>query len=77
MVRVSAPGKLMLFGDHAVVHNRPCIVTAVNHRMSVEIEKRKDNKILVNAPEMKVHDYTVSLEGKAARTPPPLSIRFF
>ncbi len=60
MVKVSAPGKLMLFGDHAVVHGRPCIVTAVNHRMSVEMEKREDSKIIINAPEMNINDYTVS-----------------
>lgn len=62
MTKVSAPGKLMLFGDHAVVHGRPCIVTAVNHRMSVEIDKRKDNKITVNAPELKIEDYSISFE---------------
>ena len=37
-VRVSAPGKLMLFGEHAVVYNHPCLVTAVDQRMRVEIE---------------------------------------
>lgn len=32
---VSAPGKLMLFGEHAVVYNRPCIVTAISERLTV------------------------------------------
>ncbi len=62
MIKVSAPGKLMLFGEHAVVHGRPCIVTAVNHRMSVEINKREDDRIILNAPDMNVNDYSVSLE---------------
>src|SRR4030043_356399 len=31
----SAPGKLMLFGEHAVVHGYPCIVTAVDQRIDV------------------------------------------
>jgi mevalonate kinase len=31
----SAPGKLMLFGEHAVVYGHPCIVTAVDLRMQV------------------------------------------
>ncbi len=31
----SAPGKLMLFGEHAVVYGRPCIVTAISERLSV------------------------------------------
>ena len=61
MVKVSAPGKLMLFGDHAVVHNRPCIVTAVDHRISVSLNKRIDNKIVLDAPDMNIKNYTISL----------------
>jgi mevalonate kinase len=57
----SAPGKLMLFGDHAVVHNRPCIVTAVNHRISTNIERTSDKKIILNAPDIDVKDYEVAL----------------
>lgn len=38
-VKTSAPGKLMLFGEHAVVYNRPCIVMAVSSRIYVEAEK--------------------------------------
>lgn len=60
MVKVSAPGKLLLFGDHAVVHGRPCIVTAVDHRISVSLEKRVDDKIVVNAPDLQIENYIVS-----------------
>ncbi|MFA5135795.1 MAG: mevalonate kinase [Patescibacteria group bacterium] len=38
MIKVSAPGKLMLLGDHAVVYGYPCIVTAVDKRLYVEAE---------------------------------------
>ena len=37
-VTVSAPGKLMLFGEHAVVYNHPCLVTAVDQRIRLEAE---------------------------------------
>jgi mevalonate kinase len=37
-IKVSAPGKLMLFGEHAVVYDKPCIVTAVSSRLYVELE---------------------------------------
>lgn len=61
MIKVSAPGKLVIFGEHAVVYNRPCIVTAVNHRMSVSLDKRKDDKIVINAPEVDVKNYTFTI----------------
>lgn len=32
----SAPGKLMLFGEHAVVYGYPCIVTAIDQRLVVQ-----------------------------------------
>jgi len=42
-VAASSPGKLLLFGDHAVVYGYPCIVTAVDQRMMVTItESEKD-----------------------------------
>lgn len=62
MIKVSAPGKLMLFGEHAVVHGRPSIVTAVNHRMGVKVEKRNDDKIVLEAPDVDVHFKTIRLE---------------
>jgi mevalonate kinase len=34
-VTVSAPGKLLLMGDHAVVYGYPCIVTAISERLYV------------------------------------------
>ena len=35
MITVSAPGKLMLMGEHAVVYGYPCIVTAISERLFV------------------------------------------
>ncbi|NLE50541.1 MAG: hypothetical protein GX613_03985, partial [Chloroflexi bacterium] len=37
-IRVSAPGKLMLLGEHAVVHHRPCLVTAMDARLYLKLE---------------------------------------
>ncbi len=42
MIKVSAPGKLMLLGEHAVVYGYPCIVTAVSQRLEVSVSKIDD-----------------------------------
>jgi len=43
----SAPGKLLLFGDHAVVYGHPCIVTAISERLYVsEGEAAGDTRFL-------------------------------
>ncbi len=57
MIKASAPGKLLLFGEHAVVHNRPCIVTAVDQRMEVEASFNGENKLMVNAPQLGIENY--------------------
>lgn len=51
-IKTSAPGKLMLFGEHAVVYNYPCIVTTVSPRVYVEIEKRAE-PLRIIAPQVK------------------------
>jgi mevalonate kinase len=51
-IKVSAPGKLMIFGEHAVVYNRPCIVTAVSSRIHVTIETKKEG-FTIDAPQVK------------------------
>ncbi len=56
-ISVSAPGKLMLLGEHAVVYNRPCIVTAVGQRMHVAIEKLDDPVFQLDAPDVGVENY--------------------
>lgn len=56
-ITVSAPGKLMLFGEHSVVYGFPCIVTAVNHRMKVTVEANNSNEILIQAPDVQITDY--------------------
>lgn len=49
-VTISAPGKLMLFGEHAVVYGYPCIVTAVNRYITIEVEKTKADYDILQTP---------------------------
>ncbi len=56
-VKTSAPGKLMFFGEHAVVYGIPCISFAVNQRLYCKIKERKDKKILLNFPDLGIKNY--------------------
>lgn len=58
---VSAPGKLMLFGEHAVVYNRPCLVTAVNQRMKATVELTNEPIFHLDAPDVQVANYKKSM----------------
>ena len=52
-IKVSAPGKLMLLGDHAVVYGYPCLVTAVDKRLYVEAEIIEDDNDDIITPQVK------------------------
>ncbi len=47
--KASAPGKLMLLGEHAVLHGHRCIVCAVNQRMSIIVNPRNDSTITIDS----------------------------
>ena len=44
---ISAPGKIILAGEHAVVYGKPALVAAIDKRLTVDISKRKDNEIKI------------------------------
>lgn len=44
--RASAPGKLALVGEHALIYGYPCIVTAVDIRYTATATKTEDKKII-------------------------------
>ena len=69
-IKVSTPGKLMLFGEHAVVYNRPCIVAAVDQRFVVEVEKLDQAEIVVEAPGVGLKYYRKSLEELGSKRVP-------
>lgn len=54
---VSAPGKLMLLGEHAVVYNHPCLVTAVDQRMRATVEVIDESVLEINAPDVQISNY--------------------
>ena len=56
-VTASAPGKLMLYGEHAVVYGSPCIVTAVDQRVRVTVEPNGEGEIHVCSPNVGLDEY--------------------
>lgn len=56
-ITVSAPGKLMLFGEHAVVYGYPCIVTAVGQRMRTTVDLLDTPDFIVDAQDVDIISY--------------------
>lgn len=61
-VIASAPGKLMLYGEHAVVYGLPCIVTAVDQRVRVSVESNGAGEIHVCSPNVGLDEYHKKIE---------------
>lgn len=56
-VTTSSPGKLMLFGEHAVLYGKPCIVTAVGQRMKATVELIDEPVLKLNAADVNIKNY--------------------
>jgi mevalonate kinase len=63
---VSAPGKLMLLGEHAVVYNNPCLVTAVDQRMRATVETLDELEFQLEAEDVRVTNYKKPLSELGA-----------
>lgn len=58
VIKTSAPGKLMLFGEHSVVFGHPCIVTAVDRRLSITVEENGEEIFVLDAPDLGLRAYS-------------------
>ena len=48
-VKASAPGSLMLMGEHAVLRGQPAIVCAISKRMKIKLKPRADRTLVVHS----------------------------
>jgi len=58
-VEASAPGKVILFGEHSVVYRGPAVVLAIDRRARVTAEKRSDDRIFIDAGNLGFSGYFV------------------
>jgi mevalonate kinase len=61
VVTVKAPGKVILYGEHAVVYGEPALAMAVNKYVYVTAKVRDDGKIGINAMDLKLAGLSVTI----------------
>ncbi|WP_129116474.1 mevalonate kinase [Halegenticoccus tardaugens] len=65
----SAPGKVYLFGEHAVVYGEPAVPCAIERRATVAVEPRDDDHVRVEAEDLTLDGFTVEYSGDANDRP--------
>jgi len=63
MVTASAPGKVYLFGEHAVVYGEPAVPCAIERRARVTAEHADDGELRIHAEDLSLSGFTVEYEG--------------
>ena len=65
----SAPGKVYLFGEHAVVYGEPAVPCAIERRATVSVEARDDDHVRVRASDLSLDGFTVEYAGSTDDRP--------
>lgn len=68
MVTSSAPGKVYLFGEHAVVYGEPAVPCAIERRARVTVEERESG-MRVHAGDLTLDGFTVEYDGESESRP--------
>ena len=61
-VLASAPGKICLYGEHAVVYKKPAIVASIDKRVYVTCETRNDDRVTIRAVNLEVPGITITYD---------------
>lgn len=69
MTTSSAPGKVYLFGEHAVVYGEPAVPCAIERRAHVSAVRREDDRLRVEADDLTLDGFTVTWGGDSEDRP--------
>ncbi|ELZ56733.1 MULTISPECIES: mevalonate kinase [Halorubrum] len=69
MTVCEAPGKVYLFGEHAVVYGEPAVPAAIERRATVTAEPREDDHVRVEAEDLSLDGFTVEYSGGTGDRP--------
>jgi len=62
-VTASAPGKVALFGEHAVVYGHQAMAGAIDRRVRVTVEQRSDDLIKIHAMDLSIPGIVLTIGG--------------
>ena len=68
MVTASAPGKVYLFGEHAVVYGEPAVPCAIQRRARVTVREREEG-LRVHLDDLTLDGFTIEYAGDATGRP--------
>ena len=68
MVTASAPGKVYLFGEHAVVYGEPAVPCAIQRRARVTVREREEG-LRVHLDDLTLDGFTIEYAGDATGGP--------
>jgi mevalonate kinase len=73
-VIVSAPGKFVILGEHAVVYGKPAIALAINKRMQMTVRRDSDFRINNEAADVKTNPHLMYISSKHDMVPVSVQI---
>lgn len=65
----SAPAKVILFGEHFVVYNKPAILASIDKRVNVDVKVRDDQKFVIKSKIVKNGTFDVDARNKLLDKP--------
>lgn len=68
-VKVSAPAKLIILGEHSVIYDGGCLVTAVDARLYATLSRLENPVLEINAPNVNLEAWQRPLEDVLQKFP--------